>query len=167
MSAVTLGFTQSESKNLDSLDAKKVTTDELIATDQISGGQVRGSTVIQRPASAALSGIPTRIIADPAPALAATVLSGYIRGDSNGGAFNITTDTAVLIIAAMPGNGAIGDYFDLVIDELPGGAANNITLIGGVGVTVVGVATVGGVSARFRFVVTAAATMDAVRIDGA
>lgn len=130
-------------------------------------GGLRKEKSVMRAPSAALAGIPTRITADPAPATAATLLGGYIRGSTAAGVFNITTDTAVNIIAAMPGTAAVGDWFDLVIDELPGGAANAITLVGGVGVTVVGTATVTNVSGRFRFVMTAAATMDAVRIDGA
>ncbi len=171
MSSNTLGFTQTDSLTVDSIDAKKVTTNLLSSTNGISGGQTKISSLITRPSSAALAGVPTRIIADPAPALPATLLSGYIRCDSNGGAFNVTTDTANNITAAIEGNAAIGDYFDLVIDELPGGAANNVTLVGGAGVTVVGTATVQSVSGRFRFVVTSIAAganlLDAIRIDGA
>ena len=64
----------------------------------------------------------------------------------------LTTDTAANIIAAMAGY-QIGTWFDITIACLAGFV---VTLAAGVGVTIVGVATVNNVSGTWRVVITAA-----------
>ena len=58
----------------------------------------------------------------------------------------LTTDTAANIVAAMPGY-QVGTWFDIVIVCL---AAFNVTLGGGVGVTIVGNAVVNNASGAWR-----------------
>lgn len=80
--------------------------------------------------------------ADTATLTAAQILGGLITGTPTAAA-NYTTPTAVLILAAMAAFGAsfLDEGFEFSIKNTSAGA-NTITVVAGVGVTIVGTATV-------------------------
>lgn len=100
---------------------------------------------------------------DTATLTTAQMLSVLITGTPTAAA-NYTTPTAALILAALAAFGApyLGLSFELSIKNTSAGA-NTITVVAGVGVTVVGTATIAqNAIKRFRAVVT---SVDASTID--
>ena len=102
----------------------------------------------------------------PAKSSAATLTmaeltSGIIACTSSGN-YSLTTMTGTEMDAALV-NAKVGSTFDLAINHAS--ATNVITLAGGTGVTVVGLATVTGiVSGMFRFRKTGTGTWSAYRL---
>ena len=83
---------------------------------------------------------------------AAQVLGGMINS-APAGAVTLTTPTAALLVAGIPG-AAVGDSFDVTIENTSGGA-NTITLAGGTGCTFRGGTSVAqDKSALLRFLLT-------------
>ena len=70
----------------------------------------------------------------------AEIMSGYILRDPNGLSRDDVTPTAALIVAAIP-NCAANDSFKFIIKNTAN-ASEPITLLGGVGVTITGTATI-------------------------
>lgn len=91
----------------------------------------------------------------------AELTSGIIAATSSGN-YSLTTMTGTEIDTALV-NAKVGSTFDLAINHAS--ATNVITLAGGTGVTVVGLATVTGItSGSFRFRKTGAGTWSVYRI---
>jgi len=95
----------------------------------------------------------------------AQLLSGILLGSPGTSAAAYTTPTGTQIDAALT-NAKIGTTFDLNIINVNGSSSGAITLTGGTGVTVVGLATVvatAGTAQVFRFRKTGTATYSVYR----
>lgn len=103
-------------------------------------------------------------VADAAATLtAAQIIDSKVFKQTPTAARTLTTDTAALIVAAATGY-AVGTSFDFSIINLAA-ATYSITLAGGTGVTIVGVATVAPVtSAMFRAVIDSATAVSVYRL---
>jgi len=104
--------------------------------------------------------------APPAKAAAATLtmaeLTSGIIACTSSGSYSLTTMTGTEIDAALV-SAKVGSCFDLAINHAS--STNVVTLAGGTGVTVVGLATVTGItSGSFRFRKTGTATWSVYRI---
>lgn len=98
----------------------------------------------------------------------AQLLNGIILGSPSSTAATYTTPTGTEIDAALV-NAHVGSSFDLVIQNVNGSGSGVITLAGGTGVTISGLATVvatAGTANMWRFYKSAAATYIAYRIAG-
>lgn len=96
----------------------------------------------------------------------AQLLSGILLGSPGSSAATYTTPTGTQIDAAL-GNAKTGSTFDLVIQNVDGSGSGVITLAGGTGVTISGLATVAataGTAQQWRFRKTGTATYTAYRI---
>ena len=94
---------------------------------------------------------------------AAQLLGGYIARDPNGGARTDLTATAAQLNTAAPSL-AIGSSFDVIIKNTAD-LAETITLNGGSNVTLIGAITVAqNETAVLRFIKTAAAAFDVVKL---
>lgn len=102
-------------------------------------------------------------VADAAATLtAAQIIDSKLFTQTPTAARTLTTDTAALIVAAATGY-AVGTSFDFSIINLS--AATTITVAGGTGVTVVGVATVPGVTTgTFRARIDSATAVSVYRL---
>ena len=104
---------------------------------------------------------PATVIAAAYTLTAADFASGIISATSSG-SYALTTPTGVLMDAALT-NAKVGSSFDLTLTH--GSATNVITLTGGAGVTVVGLATVTGItSGTWTFRKTGTGTWSAYRV---
>lgn len=98
----------------------------------------------------------------------AQLLGGILLGSPGTSAATYTTPTGAQIDAALS-NAKVGSYFDLYIQNVNGSSSGVITLAGGTGVTISGLATVvatAGTANAWRFYKSAAATYTAYRIVG-
>lgn len=99
---------------------------------------------------------------------AAQMLGGILLGSPGTSAATYTTLTGTLLDAAVP-NAKVGSTFDLTIVNVDGSSSGVITLAGGTGVTIVGLATVvatAGTANAWRFRKTGTGTWTAYRIAG-
>ena len=120
---------------------------------QVADGNTSEVTMTVRPQVGAITAAYTLTNADFA--------SGIVSATSSG-SYAVTTPTGVLMDAALT-NAKVGSSFEFSITH--GSATNVITLTGGTGVTVVGLATVTGItSATWVFRKTGANTWSAYRI---
>ena len=120
---------------------------------QVADGNTSEVTMTVRPQVGAITAAHTLTNADFA--------SGIVSATSSG-SYAVTTPTGVLMDAALT-NAKVGSSFEFSITH--GSATNVITLTGGTGVTVVGLATVTGItSATWVFRKTGANTWSAYRI---
>ena len=99
-------------------------------------------------------------LADAAATLTAAQLDGGMFTIAATIARILTTDTAVAILAAIPGH-VDGTHFEFTIVNTGAGV---ITLSAGVGVTLVGVLTAGASSGTWRVIRTGAAAVSMFRI---
>jgi hypothetical protein len=107
-----------------------------------------------------MRGVPTAITA--AYTLTAADLANGLISATSAGSYALTTLTGAQLDALLV-NARIGSSFDLSLTH--GSATNVITLTGGTGVTVVGLATVTGItSATWTFRKTGDATWSAYRV---
>lgn len=123
----------------------------------VSGGSAFGGAVRARANLSTKRA--TSTIADGASmvASAASVMTDTIASATPTASRNVTTGTASAIIALAPGY-AVGDSTEYTLINLA--AAQVLTVVGGVGVTIVGVATVAGVtSATFIVRIASASTV--------
>ena len=96
----------------------------------------------------------------------AQLLGGILLGSPGSSAASYTTPTAAAIDAALY-NAKVGSTFDLSIQNVDGSGSGVITLVGGTGVTVSGLATVAataGTGSMWRFRRTAAAAWTVYRL---
>lgn len=94
------------------------------------------------------------------------LLSGILLGSPGSSAATYTTPTGTEIDTAL-GNAKVGSTFDLSIQNVDGSGSGVITLAGGTGVTISGLATVvatAGTAQLFRFRKTGTATWTAYRV---
>ena len=109
----------------------------------------------------------------PAPATATStatltttqLLSGILLGSPGSSAASYTTPTGTQIDDALS-NAKVGSTFDLSIQNVDGSGSGVITLVGGTGVTISGLATVAataGTSQIWRFRRTGTGTYTAYR----
>lgn len=99
---------------------------------------------------------------------AAQMLGGILLGSPGSSAATYTTLTGTQLDAAVP-NAKVGSTFDLVIQNVDGSGSGVITLAGGTGVTISGLATVvatAGTANAWRFRKTGTGTWTAYRIAG-
>jgi hypothetical protein len=99
---------------------------------------------------------------------AAQMLGGILLGSPGSSAATYTTLTGTLLDAAVA-NAKVGSTFDLAIVNVDGSGSGVITLAGGTGVTIVGLATVvatAGTANAWRFRKTGTGTWSAYRIAG-
>jgi hypothetical protein len=114
--------------------------------------------------------LPATVTSNVGVTLTAAQLTGsgkaraiLFRAGAPGAGFNDTTDTAALIVAALP-NAQVGTYFTIVESNNTG---QTQTLLGGTNVTIAGVATTAaGATHSFTGVVTALGGTPAVTILG-
>lgn len=95
----------------------------------------------------------------------AQLLGNILLGSPGAAAASYTTPTGALIDAAID-SAKVGSTFDLCIINVDGNASGVITLVGGTGVTIVGLATVvatAGTAQIWRFRKTGVATYIAYR----
>ena len=93
----------------------------------------------------------------------AQLFSGILLGSPGSSAAAYTTPTAAQIDSSLT-NAKVGSTFDLVIQNVDGSGSGVITLTGGTGVTVAGLATVAataGTAQQWRFRKTGDATYTA------
>lgn len=100
-------------------------------------------------------------IADAGTVTVAQHRDQVLYQDASGGAVTMTTATAALLAAEFA-DMAIGDSIKQYVAS--NHATNTITITGGTGVTIVGLATVVNSGATFLLIKTAAATFDLVRV---
>lgn len=94
------------------------------------------------------------------------LLGGILLGSPGTSAATYTTPTGTAIDAALV-NAKTGSTFDLCIQNVDGSSSGVITLAGGTGVTISGLATVvatAGTSENWRFRKTGTATYTAYRL---
>ncbi len=94
------------------------------------------------------------------------LLGGILLGSPDTSAATYTTPTGTAIDAVLV-NAKVGSTFDLVIQNVDGSSSGVITLAGGTGVTISGLATVvatAGTAERWRFRKTGTATYTAYRM---
>jgi hypothetical protein len=109
-----------------------------------------------------LTTMPAAVVKTAAATLTVAELTSRIAAVTSSGSYALTTPTAAELDAALVG-AKIGSTFDFAICH--GTTTNVITLTGGTGVTVVGLATVTGVtSGSFTFRKTGTAAWSAYRI---
>lgn len=93
------------------------------------------------------------------------LLGGILLGSPGSSAASYTTPTGTDIDTAL-GNAKVGSTFDLVIQNVDGSGSGVITLVGGTGVTISGLATVvatAGTANRWVFRKTGTGTYTAYR----
>ena len=93
------------------------------------------------------------------------LLGGMLLGSPGTPAATYTTPTGTAIDAVLV-NAKVGSTFDLIIQNVDGSSSGVITLAGGTGVTISGLATVvatAGTAERWRFRKTGTATYTAYR----
>lgn len=97
---------------------------------------------------------------------AAQMLGDILLGSPGSSAATYTTLTGTLLDAAVP-NAKVGSTFNLVIQNVDGSGSGVITLAGGTGVTISGLATVvatAGTANAWRFRKTGVGTWTAYRM---
>lgn len=120
---------------------------------QIADGNTSEISMVVRPQAKVITAAYTLTADDFA--------AGIVSATSSGN-YALTTPTGVLMDAAFT-NAKVGSSFDLALTH--GSATNVITLTGGAGVTVVGLATVTGItSGSWTFRKTGTGTWSAYRV---
>ena len=105
---------------------------------------------------------PAPVVKTAAATLTMAELTSGIAAVTSSGSYSLTTMTGTEIDAYLV-SAKVGSTFDFAINH--GSATNVITLAGGTGVTVVGLATVTGItSGMFRFRKTGTGTWSAYRL---
>lgn len=102
---------------------------------------------------------PITALADAAATLTAAQLLNGVFTSTPTAARALTTDTAVAIIATLPGY-VVGTHYNFT---LVNNAAFDLTLTAGTGVTLIGKAVVNNASATWKIIVTAATTVSIIR----